>query len=80
MNKAKIAITIDKNIINDLDRLIKVHFFENRSKAIQEAIEEKLERIKKSRLIRECEKLDREFEKSLAEQRLSEEVDRWPEY
>lgn len=80
MNKSKIAITLDKNIINDLDRLIKEHFFENRSKAIQEAIKEKLERIKKSRLIKECDKLDPGFEKALAEQGLSEELSKWPEY
>jgi metal-responsive CopG/Arc/MetJ family transcriptional regulator len=80
MNKAKIAITLDQNIINDLDRLVKKHIFENRSKAIQEAVKEKLERIERSRLVKECANLDPEFEKAIAEQGLSEELSQWPEY
>ena len=80
MNKTKIAITLDQNIIHDLDRLVKNNVFKNRSRAIQEALQEKLERIKRSRLVRECANLDPEFEKAIAEQFLSEELSKWPEY
>ncbi len=44
------------------------------------AVEEKLDRIERSRLARECTKLDREFEKSLAEEGLSENPSAWPAY
>ena len=80
MNRNKIAITIDRNILARVDRLVNQHIFPNRSRAIQEAVEEKLKRLDKSRLARECAKLDPKFEKSLAEEGLSEELREWPEY
>ena len=80
MNKNKIAITLDQNIIKRLDRLVRKHAFTNRSRAIQEAVQEKLERMERSRLAKECAKLDPAFEKSMAEEGLSEELSKWPEY
>ncbi len=56
------------------------HVFPSRSRAFEEALEEKLKRLDKSRLARECAKLDPDFEKSLAEEGLSGEIDEWPEY
>jgi len=43
-----------------------------RSQAIQQAVEEMLARLERSRLTRECAKLDPAFEKALAEEGLSE--------
>jgi Arc/MetJ-type ribon-helix-helix transcriptional regulator len=80
MSKAKIAITIDKQFIEDIDRLVSTHIFQNRSQAIQEAVEEKLKRLKRTRLIKECSKLDSDFEKAVAEEGMSEDLSRWPEY
>lgn len=80
MAKSKVAITIEKHTLNQIDRLVKEDVFSNRSQAIQTAVEEKLERIERSRLARECAKLDPAFEKSLAEEGLSEELSEWPEY
>jgi len=54
MATAKIAITIDQNRLNRLDLLVKSRIFPNRSRAIQEAVTEKIERLEKSRLAREC--------------------------
>ena len=56
MNKVKIAITLDYQILQRLDSLIKNRTFPNRSRAIQEAVEEKIERIEHTRLARECAK------------------------
>ena len=78
--RAKVAISLDENTLDRLDRLVKNHVFPNRSQAIQEAVEEKLSRLDRSRLARECAKLDPAFEKSLAEEGLSEELAEWPEY
>ena len=80
MTASKIAITIDDNTLKRLDILVKSKFFPNRSKAIQEAVTEKLMRIEKSRLARECAKLDPDFEQSLAEEGFSSELEEWPEY
>jgi metal-responsive CopG/Arc/MetJ family transcriptional regulator len=80
MARAKVAISLDENILDRLDRLVKNQVFPNRSRAIQEAVEEKLSRLDRSRLARECAKLDPAFEKSLAEEGISEELAEWPEY
>ena len=80
MNKDKIAITLDRKIIEHLDHLVKEHIFTNRSRAIQEAVQEKLERMERSRLAKECAKLDPSFEKAIAEEGISEELSKWPEY
>jgi len=80
MSTAKVAITLDENLLKRLDRLVKNRLFENRSRAIQEAVSEKLARLERNRLSRECAKLDRKFEQSMAEEGLSVEVGEWPEY
>ena len=48
MSKAKIAITLDEDFIAEIDHLIKRNIFLNRSQAIQEAVKEKLQKIKKA--------------------------------
>lgn len=80
MSTIKVAITMDESVVKHLDRLVKSHLFENRSRAIQEAVSEKLARLERSRLARECVKLDRAFEQSMAEEGISAEVEEWPEY
>ena len=80
MGASKIAITLDNNMVKKLDMLVKSNTFPNRSKAIQEAVMEKLTRMEKSRLAQECAKLDPEFEQSLAEEGLKPELEEWPEY
>jgi len=80
MARSKIAITIDQNTLNRLDFLVKSRLFPNRSRAIQEAVTEKIERIEKSRLARECAKLNPKFEQELSEEGFEMEIDEWPEY
>jgi metal-responsive CopG/Arc/MetJ family transcriptional regulator len=80
MSTAKIAITIEKELLGKLDRLVSSKVFPNRSKAIQEAVQEKLSRVSRSRLARECAKLDPKFEKALAEEGISQDMGEWPEY
>jgi metal-responsive CopG/Arc/MetJ family transcriptional regulator len=80
MAASKIAITIDDKILKRLDRLVKSNLFPNRSKVIQEAIEDKLIRLDKSRLAQECAKLDPRSEQKMAEEGLSSELQEWPEY
>jgi metal-responsive CopG/Arc/MetJ family transcriptional regulator len=80
MAASKIAITIDQNLLYRLDSLVKSQRFTNRSRAIQEAVAEKLARIERSRLAQECAKLDPKFEQEMAEEGFSGEMDEWPEY
>jgi len=80
MNKTKIAITLEEDSVKRLDHLIRENMFSNRSQAIQEAVKEKLEKIERSRLARECTKLDPNFEKAMAEEGLTEDLSEWPEY
>jgi len=80
MGKEKIAITLDERSISELDRLVEESVFQSRSQAIQEAVSEKLQRLKKTRLMAECAKLNPRFEKELAEEGLAEDMKEWPEY
>ena len=80
MTTTKIAITIEQNTLNQLDLLVRRHMFPNRSRAIQEAVAEKIERIEKRRLARECAKLDSTLEQEMAEEGFEMEIDEWPEY
>jgi Arc/MetJ-type ribon-helix-helix transcriptional regulator len=80
MPKAKIAITLDEQTLNRLDRLVRNKVFPNRSQAIEAAVEEKLQRLDRVRLALECQKLDPIQEKEFAEDGFSEELPRWPEY
>jgi metal-responsive CopG/Arc/MetJ family transcriptional regulator len=80
MPRSKIAISLDESTLERLDRLVEKAAFPSRSRAIQEAVEDKLARLERSRLARECAKLDPGFEKALAEEGLSEDVSEWPAY
>lgn len=80
MARSKVAISLDESTLDRLDQLVKKQVFPNRSQAIEEAVTEKLARLEKSRLAQECAKLDRTFEKALAEEGLSEDLAKWPEY
>jgi len=75
-----VAISLDESILERLDKLVERAVFSTRSQAIQEAVEEKLARMERSRLARECAKLDPTFEKALAEEGMSEDAAEWPEY
>ena len=80
MSTTKVAITLDEDLLKRLDRLVKNRMFENRSRAIQEAVSEKLARLERGRLARECAKLDRKFEQTMADEGLLSEAEEWPEY
>ncbi len=80
MPTKKIAITMEKETLARLDQLVEDERYPSRSRAIQEAVEEKLDRLDRTRLIRESAKLDPEYEQRLADEGLTEDLDEWPEY
>jgi metal-responsive CopG/Arc/MetJ family transcriptional regulator len=80
MRTVKIAVTIDQDLLIRLDQLVGAKQFPSRSRAVQEAIRDKLQRLQRSRLARECAKLDPKFEQALADEGLKEDYEQWPEY
>ncbi len=80
MAVAKIAITLEQDILSEIDRLVRQHVFPNRSRAIQEAVREKVTRLSVNRLASECAKLDPKAEQALSEEGMTTEVGSWPKY
>ena len=80
MPKAKVAITLDAELLDRVDELVARREFRNRSQAIETALAEKLMRARRTRLARECAKLNPADEKALAEEGLDGSSDAWPEY
>ena len=80
MPKTKLAVTLDANLVSQLDHLVSKRRFANRSQAIEVAVAEKLERLAGTRLARECSKLNPDEERALAEEGLAGSRDTWPEY
>ncbi len=80
MSRAKVAITLERETLAHLDQLVAQRTFPSRSRAIQVAVQEKIERLEKGRLARECANLDPEYEKALADEGLIEDTAEWPEY
>lgn len=80
MSAAKIAITLEESLLRQVDQLVSSQVYANRSRAIQEAVAEKLRRMDRRRLARECAKLDPAFEQSMAHEGLASDLEQWPEY
>lgn len=68
MPKANVAVTLDSALIDRVDRLVKAARFPNRSQAIEIALAEKLNRLERGRLARECTKLNPKEERALADE------------
>ena len=80
MARAKIAVTIDRHLLARLDEWVGDQPALSRSGAVQEAVREKLDRVDRRRLARECAKLDPRQEQAMAEEGFKAEAERWPEY
>jgi len=80
MSTEKIAITINDSVLKRIDSLVREKAFPSRSRIIQEALKEKLERMDRRRLARECAKLEVKYERELAEEGMEEDLREWPEY
>jgi metal-responsive CopG/Arc/MetJ family transcriptional regulator len=80
MATTKVAVTIDSELLAEVDRLVVQRVFPNRSKAIQSALEDKILRLGRTRLARELALLDPQEEQQMAEEGLDQELSEWPEY
>ena len=79
MPVAKIAISIDPTDLEELDQLVSRGIATSRSQLIQEAVHDKLARLKRTRLAVECAKLEPQMEQAEAESWSGSEQ-AWPEY
>jgi metal-responsive CopG/Arc/MetJ family transcriptional regulator len=80
MAKAKIAITMKKDVLKEIDRLVLNKLFLNRSQAIESAAQDMVDRHRKMRLAHECRNLEKAEEQRLAEEGLERDGAEWPEY
>jgi metal-responsive CopG/Arc/MetJ family transcriptional regulator len=80
MSASKVAISIDQNLLAELDQLVEKRVFSSRSQAIQLSVAEKISRMRRKRLAEECAKLDPKVEKAMAEEGMAGELASWPEY
>lgn len=71
---------MDETLLQRLDKLVKAQLFRSRSQAIQEAVAEKITRMDKSLLARECAKLNRKSEQAMADEGIATEIAEWPKY
>jgi metal-responsive CopG/Arc/MetJ family transcriptional regulator len=80
MPKQKVAVTIEKDLIVKLDRLVSEGKFASRSSAVEDAVIERMVKVEKSRLAEESAKLDPAYEQALADEGLLGDLSEWPEY
>lgn len=78
--KSKIAVTLDSELLTRVDRLVDEGAYPNRSQAIERAVHDQLDRLDRTRLARECAKLDPAFERDLANEGLDVDASAWPAY
>lgn len=80
MPAEKIAITLDRELVQEIDRGVKAGLYRNRSRAIEQAVRETLDRHRRRRLPVEAKKLDRKEERALAEEGMAGEETTWRAY
>ncbi len=80
MPKDKVAITVEKEILRELDLMVKEKNLPSRSKAIEEAISQLIENWRKKRLFEQLRKLDIEAEKAEAEASIDAVNEAWQKY
>ena len=78
MATAKVAITVDEQLLRLIDRWVTQGRYPSRSQAIQSAVREKVERWNHTRLAEEVAKLNPKEERALAGETFSGEE--WPKY
>lgn len=80
MNAAKIAISIDPDLLEKVDSLVSRKLFRSRSEVFQNAVSEQIERLDEDAFARECAKLDPSEEQAFADLGMRNDLSEWPEY
>jgi predicted DNA-binding protein len=80
LRATKVAISMDQAVLRRLDRFVKSRPSRSRSQVVQEAVAEKISRMEKTALAKECAKLDPRFEQAMADEGLATDIGQWPKY
>lgn len=80
MGQTKIGISLDEMTVRRLDQPVEERLFPNRSQAIEQAVAEKIERLRKTRLAWECAELSPAEEQAWAEPGIGEDAKEWPQH
>jgi metal-responsive CopG/Arc/MetJ family transcriptional regulator len=80
MPKTNVAVTLEAELLSQVDALVRQHRFSNRSQAIETAVRSALLRLRRTRLAEACSRLDPHEERALAEEGLARDLVEWPEY
>lgn len=80
MSTVRLTITIERTLLKGIDSLVRDRSFPSRSSVIAAAVREKLERLDRNRLTRECVKLNPKYEQGLAEAGIERDSTKCPEY
>jgi len=79
MPKTKATLSLDSDVLRQVDELVAARRFRNRSQAVEAALADKLQRLARTRLAREAAKLSVREEQRLADERLAGDTE-WPAY
>ena len=80
MSTKKITVTLQENVVERLDSLVKNHHHKSRSKAVQIAINDYLKNMEKQKMYAQIDKMDLEEEMQVAEESLEAANEIWTEY
>lgn len=80
MPKTKVALTLERDLLEQVDDLVARKRFRSRSQAVETALADKLHRLARTRLAREAAKLNPREEQRLADEGLADALESWPEY
>ncbi len=77
MATTKIAISIDAETVQRVDELVSSAGYPSRSRLFQDAVQDKLARLSRSRLAEQCALLDPAQEQEMADEFTPEELELW---
>ena len=80
MPKQKVAVTLERRLLDEVDALVAAAQYRSRSQAIEAAVADTLGRRARTRLAAECANLDPREERARAEEGLGREGVAWPAY
>src|SRR5258708_22890198 len=80
MPKTKVALTLDADLLDQVDELVAKQKFRNRSQAVEAALSDKLHRLARTRLAREVAKLNPAEEKRVADEGITDALDESEEH
>jgi Arc/MetJ-type ribon-helix-helix transcriptional regulator len=80
MPKTKVAVTLESELVEQVETLVRQRRFATRSQAIETAVRSELSRVRRTRLAEACSRLDPREERALSGEGLASDAAEWPEY